>query len=54
MVTKIMAIQRVDLTSRDHRNATDGDRKKPQGKVTFKEIFAKKLSDTAKPPVTRM
>lgn len=54
MVTRIMAIQRLDLASRDHRNAADGDRKKPQHKASFKEVFAKQLSSTAKPPVTRV
>ena len=54
MVTKIMAIQRLDLASRDHRNAADSDRKKPQNMASFKEIFAKQLSGTAKPPVNRV
>ena len=54
MVTRIMAIQRLDLASRDHRNTADGDRKKPQQKASFKEVFAKQLSSTDKPPANRV
>lgn len=51
MVTKISAIERVVLTGRDHRNATDGAKKRPQNKSLFKEVLSKQLS--AKPPVKR-
>ncbi len=53
MVTKIMAIHRIGLTNRNHRDASDGDKKKPPNKVSFKKVFAKELSGTAKPPVAR-
>lgn len=48
MVTRIMAINQIDLTNRDNRSATDSDKKKSQNKATFKEVFAKELSTTAK------
>lgn len=48
MITKIMPVYHGELVNRDRRDATAGARKKPQQKVTFKEVLVRALSDTVK------
>jgi hypothetical protein len=48
MITKIMPVYRMEFVNRDQRDATNGARRKPQQKITFKEVFSQALSGVKK------
>ncbi|HWR42035.1 hypothetical protein [Sporomusa sp.] len=54
MVTKILAIQRIDLSNRNHRGATDGAKKKSEYGASFKEILRRELAVAAQAPGNRV